>query len=302
MAGAALAESEELPEHLQLIELNAHWASIEPDFSSLPEGFEPDNQTSWIQAHLFLTLDRLRKAETSDLDDRQRSQRKQHIANLEIYARRGQFPINTFTGGRRPVFIDAFGTHCAVGQLMLDSGHGELAARINAEHRLDFLRDIRTPGLEHWRKSSGLSLDELALIQPGYHSWELNYPAEVEYLFAGETERVIEWIKKKPSLTNDRCGGKTLLHYAAAAGNLEVCKRLVARGADINAKTKKTWKSKYKKHPEYDIGRMSSSTKVSMKWNRPSEVMEGPGDIGQIGMKGVALKTVPGQLIVKALN
>ncbi len=154
--------------HRQLQELNASWRTLEPDFAALPRGWDTSGEVGLIRTHLRLVIDRLERADVSGLDEGQKRHRRSHIAALGRYLQRGVFPANVYMPGRNPVFIDAAGTHCAVGQLMLESGHGDLAKRINGEHQLDYLADIATPGVADWQATSGLSFGELALIQPTY--------------------------------------------------------------------------------------------------------------------------------------
>lgn len=301
-AGAAFGEIEVSHLHARLGDLNRGWLEIEPDFAVLPADWKVDSETELIQTHFALVIDRLRRADVSHLTETQQANRQQNIERLARYSERGRFPLNTYVAERRPVFIDVLGTHCAVGQLMADSGHAALASRVNSEHRLDYLCDIRTEGVAGWQLQSGLSIAELALIQPGYHSWELRYPEMVEDVLAGKTEKVLRDLGDNPQFVSARCGGKTLLHYAAAAGDLKVCQYLVEHGADMQAKTEVAWTSKRPKPRPGDFGPMSSSTKVIVKWNQPAELTEGGGGVGQIGRKGPSLQSPTSILIVGALG
>ena len=223
----------------RLCELNENWSSRTPDFSVLTDGSIDDN-VSLIQTHLRLVIDQLETADVQQLTPDQLDQRLSNIQRLKTYMTDGKFPQNVYVPGLRPVFIDLSGTHCAVGHLIATSGNPQLANTINQEHQLDVIRNIETEGLSEWQLASGLSLDELALIQPQYEfeklpSDTLHYPGEIEDLICGDSTAIISAIQCDPSLLKARCGGKTLLHFAAAAGDLELVKLLVANGADINA-------------------------------------------------------------------
>lgn len=222
-----------------LCELNSGWKTAQPNFDSLTTNkLNPNTYNDLIQVHLLLVIQRLEKVETNNLSAIQIENRKKHIQVLKGYAERGQFPVNVFVQGLRPVFIDPWGTHCAVGYLMKESGNEELALQVNLEHQLDYLADIKTKGVLQWQQSSGLTGQELALIQPSYSYVELNYPDEIEALILGDSSKIRDALKEDPTLVHARCGGKTILHFAAAVGDLELCKHLVELGADIEAVSK----------------------------------------------------------------
>jgi len=70
------------------------------------------------------------------------------------------------------VFIDDFGNVCAVGYLIERSVGRALPEQIARLHRFEYLEDIAAamPEVRAWIASSGLTLDELASIQPGYEA------------------------------------------------------------------------------------------------------------------------------------
>lgn len=266
--------------HQRLSQINAGWLERTPDFSILREAPSTNSEIDLIQTHLKLVVEQLNRADNSHLSAAQRQQRMIHIQELERYLRAGIFPKNVFVSGYRPVFIDPWGTHCAVGHLIARSGAGDLAATINEEHQLDFLGDIQTSGLEEWQVASGLSFEELALIQPTYHSRGLSYPEAIEELILGDSITIRKAIEADPTLVTARCGGKTLLHFAAAAGDLELVKLLVQKGADIH--TVSTFRSPVKLDSEEKVSGdskpekpshifpRSSSTLYTVRWNEPT--------------------------------
>jgi hypothetical protein len=196
----------------------------------------------------------------------------ENIQRLQNYMTDGVFPKNIVVPGRRPVFIDPWGTHCAVGHLIASSGHPELAKRINQEHCLDVLRDIKTEGLSVWQIASGLNMDELALIQPHYafraFSQTIKYPPEIESLILGDSLAVIEALKSGKLSVESRCGGKTLLHFAAAAGDLELVKSLVEQGADLNAVSTLGCN-------EAEISKGGNHSNFEARWDAPTLVTQG---------------------------
>ena len=95
---------------------------------------------------------------------------------LHAYIERGVFPRNRERAGRWPHFIDEEGRICAVGFLVEQVGGRVEAERINAMHEWDAVPDI--VGIEVWSERLGLSVEELAMIQPKYGWRPPRDPAE----------------------------------------------------------------------------------------------------------------------------
>lgn len=129
----------------------------------------PEVDRARLQAHFETVEVELRTRDVSDLSPALRAERSRNIERLHDYAARGQFPRNSdFAGERVPYFIDDDGTACAVGQLMIDSGHRELAEQIASTENNAYVPDIQTPAATEWIAQSGLSVEECARIQPTY--------------------------------------------------------------------------------------------------------------------------------------
>lgn len=259
----------------QLCELNAGWTQRTPNFGILPN----DERSTLIQTHLRLVIGQLERADVTSLTQSQRTQRLAHIKTLQDYMLDGVFPQNVFVAGNRPVFIDPWGTHCAVGHLIATSGNSQLAKSINDEHQLDYLRDIKTDGLSEWQAGSGLGFDELALIQPQY-PWrnvptvKVSYPKEIRALLLGDSSEIMKAIQDgDDSLLKARCGGKTILHFAAVAGDLKLVKFLIEQGADLSAVSKP---GREKASPPGN--KKPFSTIHKCQWNQPSQVIYAKGD------------------------
>ena len=96
--------------------------------------------------------------------------RKALLAALQRYIAKGTTPQNTSLPWRTPVFIDDQGNICAVGYLIESSVGRALPEKIAKLHKYDFLEDIAAsmPEVAQWIEESGLTLDELASIQPAY--------------------------------------------------------------------------------------------------------------------------------------
>lgn len=144
--------------------------------ASLAPGFDPS-----IQAHLLEVVQTLRE-ESPALADDVAARRAETLDLLETYALAGEYPENPRRphprdiapprafqgdGARAPVFVDADGSHCAVGYLVA-AEEPELVAAIRADHNDAWLSEMPTGVLTSWAAHHGMSLDELAWIQPSY--------------------------------------------------------------------------------------------------------------------------------------
>ena len=94
--------------------------------------------------------------------------RSSHIARLSIYKDIGRFPLNHRILGSIPTFIDHRGVPCAVGHLMQQSGHAQLAANISAANNNIYIEEIESGPALDWILFSGLTREECAVIQPSY--------------------------------------------------------------------------------------------------------------------------------------
>ena len=128
------------------------------------------NEQELIQFHLQQTEKLLRKRNVSAMSVAQQKHRLHNLNTLHNYWVKGIFPINDKHQNRQPYFIDKYNTYCAVGYLMQQSGSNKMAREIHETQNYSYLFDIKHPQLLHWINESGLSLDELALIQPGYQN------------------------------------------------------------------------------------------------------------------------------------
>lgn len=122
-----------------------------------------------IAAHLERVERALRAVDDQASSPAARAQRRLNLHRLRAYRLRGQFPRNReLAVPRIPTFIDHEGRACAVGALMIASGHEDLARTIAARENHARVWDIETPGLVEWVDESGLTVEECALIQPSY--------------------------------------------------------------------------------------------------------------------------------------
>ena len=166
-----------LLEHMR--EVNAQW-ELQDRIPPVPaEQISFANEADRIATHLHFVHDILSAEIPEGLSADQVNNRSGLLDRLETYAERGLFPINHVLPYRNPVFIDPYGTACAVGQLMIESGHRDLAERISAQINTAYLSEIIEdpqfrPAVSEWAVEYGFTADELAWIQPGYpptHPW-----------------------------------------------------------------------------------------------------------------------------------
>ena len=138
----------------------------------------------WVTLHLRTTLDTLRATQPPDLSAAQRASRAQLIASLAEYVDAENYPHSANVLGpaprrsvpgrmayapeRAPVFVDDSGRLCAAGYLLASSGRADLVDAIRATSNYELIDEMEVEGLTDWVERSGLSLDELARIQPTY--------------------------------------------------------------------------------------------------------------------------------------
>lgn len=146
-----------------------------------------------ISAHLEYVEAWLRRTTPRDihvLDPRSRM-----IALLREYRLAGRFPTNYDMPFRAPCFIDRDSTICAVGYLVEKTIGREFAEMINAHYQYDRILDMSSELLAAWVKSSGLTLAELAMIQPEYEP--IQTPA---YYASQRGESLSEFIAERVTL------------------------------------------------------------------------------------------------------
>lgn len=122
-----------------------------------------------IQQHLAKVEQQLRAAPVETLGTAARQARARLLDELHRYWQTGVFPRNSqHVGQRRPYFIDDDDRPCAVGALVINSGHKALAERIDRTFHTEYVPDMSDAELLAWAGAHGFSAAELALIQPTY--------------------------------------------------------------------------------------------------------------------------------------
>jgi hypothetical protein len=154
----------------QLDDLNSCWKSKEYNDPVLSTLLQLKDDKSLIQMHLALVENKLREKNVSSLTPVQQANRSKCLDILHTYREAGIFPKNTFHSVRTPYFIDIYGTPCAVGHLIIETGHHDLAERISQENNYGYLADLARlyPEVLSWASENGFEAAELAWIQPTY--------------------------------------------------------------------------------------------------------------------------------------
>lgn len=160
------SQSASLWDHMT--DVNVQWERQVQDQSIYKELVRFDDETERIRTHLSLVEGILRARPAEHLTEAQRNNRLRLLDHLRTYHQAGKFPLNHELKDRTPFFIDAHGTACAVGHLLIQDGQKDLALRIKQEMNNAYLLDMPYPEIPAWAEASGFTQEELAWIQPGY--------------------------------------------------------------------------------------------------------------------------------------
>jgi len=122
-----------------------------------------------IKTHLEYVELFLRGTDVTHWPEVLRQQRDINLDLLHEYWTRGNFPKNyDHPGQRKPCFMDRDGNICAVGYLVASSEGIETARTINEQFKYADIYDIKLQEMTDWVGKSGLTVQELAMIQPQY--------------------------------------------------------------------------------------------------------------------------------------
>ncbi len=157
----------------QLCDFNPNWSKYNTR-APRQEAKQFSCDLELIQEHLYHVLKILKENNTAEFNAVQVLERRKNIERLMGYRLAGLFPKNQHKKLRTPVFIDKYGTHCAVGYLIQQSGHGLLAQQIANSKNLSWVKDLWSEELIVWQQNSGLTMEELKLIQGAYAFYDLN--------------------------------------------------------------------------------------------------------------------------------
>jgi hypothetical protein len=137
-------------------------------FFELGRAFDPRAEQTRVRAHI-LRAETAARAADAPRDPVAALVRELLLEALREYREDGAFPHNHSRPELGPVFVDEHGTRCAVGHLLALTGEHALVDRIASARNLATVHELADePALLDWLSAAGLSLEEAALIQPGY--------------------------------------------------------------------------------------------------------------------------------------
>lgn len=138
-----------------------------------------------IQAHLAYVEQLLRAKDVSNMPA-SLQKRRAHVLNLlHAYWSAGVFPRNFDHPGKRvPCFIDKDGRICAVGYLVEQTAGRKAAEKVNAHHKYDEIMAMHDELVDNWIAASGLTMEEVAMIQPNYGYYPRTVPMSQGYAIA----------------------------------------------------------------------------------------------------------------------
>ena len=146
-----------------------------------------------IMCHLLYAAEVLSAAPVAHLSESQRANRIQLMEYLREYAHAGVFPDNAgVEGGRRPCFIDEEGKICAVGYLVEQTLGRDVAEQINGRFQYATIGEMDLDFLSEWMSDYGVSLRDLATIQPTYEYMFRTYTYRGYYAQSGFSLRGID--------------------------------------------------------------------------------------------------------------
>jgi len=109
--------------------------------------------------------------------------RAQAISWLHQYREAGVFPTGD-AGRPLSVFRDPHGVRCPMAELIHDSGRDDLVDAVVAQNNTLRLADVHEGPLYDWMLHSGLTLDEIAMVQGALSTDEMSelYPPRLALL------------------------------------------------------------------------------------------------------------------------
>jgi hypothetical protein len=152
----------------KMITINKCWLEQKGLSPSALPSYKQLSEKEWIRVDLSLVEAALRRRCDKGLNARQRQNRLHCLDILHRYWQEGNFPINEDYSFRTPIFIDKHDNFCAVGYLLKATGHEHISRMIAANMNLAYVRELHYTELITWANENGLTVDELAWIQPGY--------------------------------------------------------------------------------------------------------------------------------------
>lgn len=150
--------------------------------------------------------------------------RAQLIGWLHDYTEAGQYPTDA-AGMPRSVFVDEHGIRCPMAELIYRSGHPELVDAVVREHNEVRLADVTDGPLHDWMVGSGLTVDEIALIQGAADldmTWMREMPQQETILAKGEVRGRLESAER--AIRNDTAHSIEVAVAQLPEGHIPVAK------------------------------------------------------------------------------
>jgi hypothetical protein len=134
------------------------FATVSSFASAHPMPIDPDQHFAEPPA-VDIALDR--RAVRSALAEA----RDRNLAAFRAYQRKGVFPSNTYRDQKLNVWRDAEGHLCAAATMIDRSGEHDLVQSVAASYNFIRLADVKDGPLLDWILTSGLTQEEVAMIQ-----------------------------------------------------------------------------------------------------------------------------------------
>jgi hypothetical protein len=119
-----------------------------------------------------------------------RAKRQQSLQAFSEYRNRRMYPHNTYQPGKLNVWIDEEGRTCAAATIIKQSGADALVAQTAEDNNFIRLADVRSGELMDWILTSGLTQQEIVMIQEPF--MEVPDPQEQIQLRAAQRARAAE--------------------------------------------------------------------------------------------------------------
>lgn len=121
------------------------------------------------------------------------ARRARSLAAFDTYQAAGQFPINTYTGKALNVWRDRNGHFCAAATIIKLSGQDELVQRVADQTNFIRLADVKQGPLMDWILTSGLTQDEIAMIQEPFMPEPVDAPPTSKVALAEHARLVAKY-------------------------------------------------------------------------------------------------------------
>ena len=189
-------------------------------FGRLPTPF--DDPRVRAATHVGYVARRLRERDVAD------PRRTEVLDALDDYVAAGAFPTSETDHGFLPTFLDAHtGVRCAVAHMVERTAGTAMMVELDRDHHNDYITDLAgDPRFVAWTESSGLTREELELIQPSY-----GQPPHLDVNYGIFAEADLAVHDDSPSATTHgfvlvdpavrAVGGKPVLIFGKLTGELD---------------------------------------------------------------------------------